>query len=828
RLRCSAGCISKHKRYKIVNYVNCLAHSCSLLSEDRISRLIELVTDQSNITFDAVRFKRPSVAAELLSSDVPPLLDFIISPGEKPEKTDASATASTDVDNCVGSSDPPFSMPCVDRLLDFIDTAQPLNSLSASFFSKIMTNLLYFRANEVVPYLQKRTDFLPNLLRHIGTSAICDLLIDLAQQDNGQQHTVAQWFLDCNIIAQLLSALSPSSPLERQEYSARCLVELMSVYRNYVAVNAPEPPAGHKVGDGAEVVESPDTSNAFDSEKERVMFERALAVLDEFESEHFLGDVLDLIVDDASSSPSLRSFAIDVFLACIDKGKSSNGLPPGAGDDFKENPIGNLAAGLFNVQVPGMSGFMNRLATKANCPLLMARLRRVESTAAAMVIPRLPKLYSLLQSSECTRSSGQHYLAMPTTVGTLSPPLGKSRLAIVELVSVLCQLEYASLREAICQTRFLPCFMHLFESYPFNTLLHMAVTSMFRHLFSSPQVTASEGTKGDNASTLTSPTENANGCSSLDKTPEEANKQGSEEVPRERNIFVQHLLEDCHVIDWILRLSCIPNDKSNTTGEDSSAKCRLSSIRPKPGYSGHLWQIANIVSASVLSKDLPPDVASKWDSFVQNDLEAINEAQRITEDEAVAENTDDRSPFALGSLRIGGAGCQMAELFKILHGGADFQFITSGFRNGALGQGDGEEGAPRSDPNEDAFDDDDDVDGAEECEDHQAVEPNVSSDDEGAGGGGGGSDSSDEEILQSPLTIRQQRTNQAPATLHLPVNGIPFVKQMDASSPSWPPIFTPVDTPMIHSTADPEGERGSKVDNNEGWADFESASFERS
>ncbi|VDD82869.1 unnamed protein product [Mesocestoides corti] len=221
---------------------------------------------------------------------------------------------------------------------------------------------------------------------------------------------------------------------------------------------------------------------------------------------------------------------------------------------------------------------------------------------------------------------------------------------------------------------------------------------------------------------------------------------------------------------------------SNTTGEDSSAKCRLSSIRPKPGYSGHLWQIANIVSASVLSKDLPPDVASKWDSFVQNDLEAINEAQRITEDEAVAENTDDRSPFALGSLRIGGAGCQMAELFKA--GSSAHLTVTSGFRNGALGQGDGEEGAPRSDPNEDAFDDDDDVDGAEECEDHQAVEPNVSSDDEGAGGGGGGSDSSDEEILQSPLTIRQQRTNQAPATLHLPVNGIPFVKQMDACKAS--------------------------------------------
>ena len=39
------------------NLFFCLSCFSSLLNADRISRLIDMVTDQSNITFDTVRFK---------------------------------------------------------------------------------------------------------------------------------------------------------------------------------------------------------------------------------------------------------------------------------------------------------------------------------------------------------------------------------------------------------------------------------------------------------------------------------------------------------------------------------------------------------------------------------------------------------------------------------------------------------------------------------------------------------------------------------------------------------------------------------------------------
>lgn len=99
---------------------------------------------------------------------------------------------------------------------------------------------------------------------------------------------------------------------------------------------------------------------------------------------------------------------------------------------------------------------------------------------------------------------------MPTTAGVLSPPLGKTRLAIVNLISTLPQLRndeknVEALRQALCKECFLPCFMvcplivlfirdsfltyccvlilqDLFVKYPFNSLLHKAVVHLLKHL----------------------------------------------------------------------------------------------------------------------------------------------------------------------------------------------------------------------------------------------------------------------------------------------------------------------------------------------------------
>lgn len=115
-----------------------------------------------------------------------------------------------------------------------------------------------------------------------------------------------------------------------------------------------------------------------------------------------------------------------------------------------------------------------------------------------------------------------------------------------------------------------------------------------------------------------------------------------------------------------------------------------------------------------------------------------------------------------------------------------FPFRAS--RLGSVGGRSLSDTTPRPEPNEDAFDDDtdkevlsavnfkgrrgSDIDEDEEGEKQAEAE---NSDVES----GNSSNSSDEEDLQSPVTIRQQRTHQAPMFLNATNGRLPFVKPVD-------------------------------------------------
>ncbi|VDL94311.1 unnamed protein product [Schistocephalus solidus] len=388
-----------------------------------------------------------------------------------------------------------------------------------------------------------------------------------------------------------------------------------------------------------------------------------------------LGRLLDLLIEGSTKSASVITSVCEVLLTCVDKAKSPNGLPPGAGEEFNENSFESLTAGLVLVATPGRQ-FLNRLATKANCPLLQQRSRRTEATAASMLIPRLPDLHKLLQTN-----TNQTFNTMKTTAGTLSPPLGRGRLSLINLIVAMCQLNDQKLKDEVCRLNFIPLFMassfpsgflafsyllfrhdivhrrarqqlgqlqltglvnpapQLFEQYPFNTFLHRAVADLFTELLYSHNRQHPQ-----NPSPVLSPADAKDAEQPFSHPPNVPKETApiSGTTVSENNSLLQHLLYDCKVIDWILRLSCIPRDrpKSEAGGGDPSEACHLSTRRPKPGFSGHLWQIAHAVSTRFPSIDsLPPpsnqlngvivDSFSSWDEFVKGDLAAILQAQTL-------------------------------------------------------------------------------------------------------------------------------------------------------------------------------------------------------
>ncbi|XP_028165940.1 serine/threonine-protein phosphatase 6 regulatory subunit 1 [Ostrinia furnacalis] len=93
----------------------------------------------------------------------------------------------------------------MNRLCDFINKDPPLNPLLASYFSKTVEMLLerspkqdwylyHIVCLRVLDFFKSRRDFLPNLLRHISTSAIADTFKYFIRLDDLFNKIIMEWF----------------------------------------------------------------------------------------------------------------------------------------------------------------------------------------------------------------------------------------------------------------------------------------------------------------------------------------------------------------------------------------------------------------------------------------------------------------------------------------------------------------------------------------------------------------------------------------------------------------------------------------------------------
>ncbi|XP_052017183.1 serine/threonine-protein phosphatase 6 regulatory subunit 2 isoform X3 [Apodemus sylvaticus] len=122
-----------------------------LCRQQCMEELVNLITqDPPQDMEEKVRFKYPNTACELLTCDVPQISDRL------------------------GEDESLLSL-----LYDFLDQEPPLNPLLASFFSKTIGNLIARKTEQVITFLKKKDKFISLILKHIGTSALMDLLLRL-------------------------------------------------------------------------------------------------------------------------------------------------------------------------------------------------------------------------------------------------------------------------------------------------------------------------------------------------------------------------------------------------------------------------------------------------------------------------------------------------------------------------------------------------------------------------------------------------------------------------------------------------------------------------
>ncbi|GAX80154.1 hypothetical protein CEUSTIGMA_g7592.t1 [Chlamydomonas eustigma] len=161
--------------------------------------------------------------------------------------------------------------------------------------------------------------------------------------------------------------------------------------------------------------------------------------------------------------------------------------------------------------------------------------QRAKHEAASAIAENLQALVAMLVDDQMSSNS----LEFP--YGVLSPPLGRHRLKVVELLAVLIRSNCPVVHQPFIACSALSKCMELFQSCPFNNMLHHCVASMLMACMSS----------------------------------------SSEAI-------LSHLFEECRILNWIVEL---PQTVASTSSP--ARKVHGPKVPLRAGYLGHVTQIAN-------------------------------------------------------------------------------------------------------------------------------------------------------------------------------------------------------------------------------------------
>ncbi|XP_058530133.1 serine/threonine-protein phosphatase 6 regulatory subunit 1 isoform X2 [Ochotona princeps] len=188
-----------------------------LLQPAHLQAMVAWVTQEPPASGEErLRYKYPSVACEILTSDVPQINDAL--------GADESL---------------------LNRLYGFLQSGSSLNPLLASFFSKVMGILINRKTDQLVSFLRKKDDFVDLLLQHIGTSAIMDLLLRLLTCVERPQlrQDVVNWLNEEKIVQRLIEQIHPSKDDNQHSNASQSLCDIIRLSREQMiqGQDGPEP-----------------------------------------------------------------------------------------------------------------------------------------------------------------------------------------------------------------------------------------------------------------------------------------------------------------------------------------------------------------------------------------------------------------------------------------------------------------------------------------------------------------------------------------------------------------------------------------------------------
>ncbi|KAK7870635.1 hypothetical protein R5R35_009131 [Gryllus longicercus] len=361
---------------------------------DVMEELVTLTTVEPSGELDErARYKYSNIACELLTCDVPALNERLA--GDEA---------------------------LLGKLYAFLEADCPLNPLLASFFSKTIGVLVarkseqnwysyQFTCLQVLEFLKSKENCISLLMKHLGTSAIMDLVLKLIIHVQGPEmkQNILNWLDSQQVVQCLVGLLDPSVDAQRHANASQLLCDVIKMSREkQLTTDRPEPDP----------------------------------ILNTLESPETVSQLLEHILNTEKCETAIVG-GISVLLALLDCNKP-NGSSVGINKTFG---VGDQAE-----ETSGEKEQPSKI---------------VLSTSHA-ILPYLKDLHNLLLDPPQKPS-------VKTTAGALDPPLGNTRLHIAKLLAALLATNSGEVNKELANLGTLEVLLDLFFKYTWNNFLHTQV-----------------------------------------------------------------------------------------------------------------------------------------------------------------------------------------------------------------------------------------------------------------------------------------------------------------------------------------------------------------
>ncbi|XP_035662177.1 serine/threonine-protein phosphatase 6 regulatory subunit 3-like isoform X4 [Branchiostoma floridae] len=418
----------------------------------------------------------------------------------------------------------------LNKLWSFLEAEPPLNPLLASFFSKVMGMLLARKTAMMLDFLRQKEDVVGLLITHLSTSAIMDLLLRLLTSVDAPE-----------LRTEMLQWLDDQKLIQR-------LIEVLD-------------PTG----------DEEKHSNAAQSLCDIIRLSR----------EH-----MSQLQEQAENDPLLTTMekqeTVEELLNVILNGEKT--------ESALVNGISVLLT-LLEFKKPGLQYFWSCSPDGQDqmTPLDAERLAQGVSSAILGITPRLKELHQLLIEPPKVKQR-----PMPTSVGTMDPPFGNTRLHVCRLMASLLLTNTHQVNIELANLGTLDIMLDCFFRYIWNNFLHTQVEQCINTILTNPP---------------------------SDDSP---NQEGN---PEPKHPLINNLLGQSRIIQRIL-------DKWE---EDQQIETQGGNRR---GYMGHLTRIANSLQTCLekgpnkdlvkeIFKEVPEDYRERWETFVSGSLAEINKKNTV-------------------------------------------------------------------------------------------------------------------------------------------------------------------------------------------------------